>query len=131
MLTRSARRGANAVEFAMTLPVLVTIMMGMMDYSWFFQQQHVVSAAAREGARAGAVAGPDDDPDALARSAAYAALSRAGVTTSGISITSETSGADPDVFVTVAVAVPYGGLTGLVPVPEAVRASAAARMEQP
>lgn len=47
------RRGANAIEFALTLPVFLAIILGLMDYGWFFANQaglnNAVSLACREG----------------------------------------------------------------------------------
>jgi Flp pilus assembly protein TadG len=48
-------RGATAaVEFALLLPVLVTLMVGLWEVGRIIQVQQVLSNAAREGARVGA-----------------------------------------------------------------------------
>lgn len=44
-------RGASAVEFAMIVPLLVTIVVGIAEFGHAFQVQGTLSAAAREGAR--------------------------------------------------------------------------------
>jgi hypothetical protein len=49
-----SRRGANAIEFALTLPLYLTIVLGLMDYGFLFGMQagidNATSMACREGA---------------------------------------------------------------------------------
>ncbi len=61
--------GAAAVEFALILPVLVLLVLGLIEFSLLFNAQISVTNAAREGARVMAI---QDDP-ALARAAAIVA----------------------------------------------------------
>jgi len=49
------QRGTAAVEFAILLPVLCALILGMIDYGYFFFLNSTVVNAAREGARAGVV----------------------------------------------------------------------------
>jgi Flp pilus assembly protein TadG len=56
-------RGASAVEFALVLPLLVTILFGVIDFGYFFGQFNEVRHAAREGARMAAVSNVDFDQD--------------------------------------------------------------------
>lgn len=65
MLKRQNERGAVAVEFALVLPILVTLLIGIMEFGMFYSAQVSVTAAAREGARIMAIS---DDP-AAARTA--------------------------------------------------------------
>lgn len=44
-------RGAAAVEFALVLPVLVLLIMGLLEFSRLYNVQISLSNAAREGAR--------------------------------------------------------------------------------
>lgn len=62
-------RGAIAVEFALLLPVLVILLIGIMEFGMFYSAQISVTAAAREAARVMAI---DHDPGA-ARMAARSA----------------------------------------------------------
>lgn len=48
-------RGAALVELALTLPVLLVLVMGIIEMASLFQQFQVVQHAAREGARLAAV----------------------------------------------------------------------------
>ena len=68
-MTASARRdrGQAAVELALALPVVVVIVLGVVQIVAVVGDQLAVELAAREGARAAAVAA---DPAAAARSAA-------------------------------------------------------------
>ena len=34
------RRGATAVEFALTLPVLIVVLGGLIEYAWYIQMAH-------------------------------------------------------------------------------------------
>jgi Flp pilus assembly protein TadG len=46
-----SNRGAELVEFAFVLPLLVVVMGGIVDFGFMFQRYLVVTNAAREGAR--------------------------------------------------------------------------------
>jgi Flp pilus assembly protein TadG len=50
-----SQKGASAVEFAIVLPVLVTLLFGIIEFSIIFYDQAVITNASREGARAGIV----------------------------------------------------------------------------
>jgi Flp pilus assembly protein TadG len=52
---RSADRGAAAVELALVLPVLLTLVLGIVDFGFAFNAKIAVTQAAREGARVVAV----------------------------------------------------------------------------
>jgi Flp pilus assembly protein TadG len=65
-MSRASERGAAAVEFAILVPVLVTLLLGIMEFSRLYNAQSELSAAAREGVRVLAVTGNQ----ATARSAA-------------------------------------------------------------
>lgn len=81
---RSDERGAAAVEFAVVLPLLVTMLFGIIELGFIFNRWITVTHAAREGVRRMALG----DPEA---SAAAKALSAAG----GISPTPTCSGSTP------------------------------------
>ncbi|ACL66340.1 TadE family protein [Anaeromyxobacter dehalogenans 2CP-1] len=48
-----SERGAAAVEFALVLPLLLTIVFGTIEWGYYFFNRQVVINSAREGARAG------------------------------------------------------------------------------
>lgn len=51
------RTGAELVEFALLLPVLLLILVGIIDFAFFYQRYEIITNAAREGARVGVLAG--------------------------------------------------------------------------
>lgn len=54
-LSTRSEGGASLVEFALVLPLLLTIIFGLIEMSWAFAQTNDVRHGAREGARAAAV----------------------------------------------------------------------------
>lgn len=48
-------KGNALIEFAMALPILITIIAGMIDLSFLFYDKAVITNASREGARYGVV----------------------------------------------------------------------------
>jgi len=44
-------RGAELIEFALVLPLLLLLVLGIVDFGFLFQRLEVVTNAAREGAR--------------------------------------------------------------------------------
>jgi hypothetical protein len=52
------QKGATAVEFAIVLSLLLTLIFGIIEFGLFIFNRQVITNAAREGARAGIVARP-------------------------------------------------------------------------
>jgi Flp pilus assembly protein TadG len=50
-------RGAELIEFAMTLPLFILLLAGIFDFGMMFRTFEVVTNAAREGARVGVLPG--------------------------------------------------------------------------
>jgi Flp pilus assembly protein TadG len=50
-----SERGAELIEFALTLPLLLLLVLGIIEFGFLFQEYEVVTNAAREGARIGAL----------------------------------------------------------------------------
>ncbi|MDQ0663509.1 Flp pilus assembly protein TadG [Arthrobacter ulcerisalmonis] len=50
-MSRESERGAAAVEFAIVVPVLVSLLLGIMEFSRAYNAQASLSAAAREAVR--------------------------------------------------------------------------------
>ena len=61
MRTRRQRLGGAAIEFALWLPVIMTMISGIIDVSWMMSRYHQVVRAARDGARVGVAIIEDDD----------------------------------------------------------------------
>ena len=50
------QKGATAVEFAIVLSLLITLIFGIIEFGLFIFNRQVITNAAREGARAGIIA---------------------------------------------------------------------------
>jgi len=66
---RRAKRqqGAQVIELALVLPVILTVIFGLAGYSLLFMVQHTLSSAVSQGARTVAIAGGNSDPETAAR----------------------------------------------------------------
>lgn len=67
---RNDQRGAAAAEFVLVLPVLLIIVLGTIDWGWYFTVREVAINAAREGARTASLLG-NTTADGVARANAY------------------------------------------------------------
>ena len=50
-----SRRGANAIEFALTAPVLIFLILGIMDYGWFFLNRILLESSTARVAYVGSI----------------------------------------------------------------------------
>ena len=96
-------RGAAAVEFALVLPLLLLLFIGIVEFSQALQVHARLSAAAREGARIMALT---SDPT-QARTAVHAAVDSLDFPDSQITITPNACASTTDPTQTVAVTVVY------------------------
>jgi Flp pilus assembly protein TadG len=71
MVSRSREAGQSMVEFALVLPLLIIMLLGIIQFGFILNGLVVVNAAAREGARAAAVG---EDGEVAARAVCEAAL---------------------------------------------------------
>ena len=94
-------RGQAMVEFAFVLPVLLLILCGIIEYGRIFHETLVVTAAAREGARAAAVGN-----DGKAMAASYAATINRGQLDVTVKVTPNPQPVGSSVTVTVTNTVP-------------------------
>jgi Flp pilus assembly protein TadG len=77
-------RGASAVEFAFIVPLLLTLVLGIVEFGHAFQVQGTISAAAREGVRVMALHNDPGQARATVRAAADSL--NPGITDAQISI---------------------------------------------
>jgi Flp pilus assembly protein TadG len=115
--SRHGQRGAAAVEFALVLPLLLTLVLAAIDWGWFFFIDQVVTNCAREGARAGTLLPPRPtstgaQAEDAAKQASLAFLQRVHFTPQGVDATYTTVGGSDAIQVTVTY--PVGSLTGLL-----------------
>lgn len=86
-MKRNAERGAVAVEFALLVPVLVLLLLGIMEFGRAYNAQVTLTNAAREGVRVMAITNVRAD----AMTAATNALSTLKVTSTNPAFTFTTS----------------------------------------
>jgi Flp pilus assembly protein TadG len=111
---RAGERGAAAVEFALILPILLTLVFGIVEFGWAFGQQVSLGNAAREAARTMAIhwAEPGADAEAIAEGLASAPLTP-GATIAFISMEcAPTNPDDAPLAVTARASLEAPGLTG-------------------
>jgi Flp pilus assembly protein TadG len=118
----SQRRGASALEFALTLPIVMAVLAGILEYGWYLFQLSNVVHALRDGTRIGVTVPLDDDegPSARAEAHARAVLDGLGVpcTESGGCAVTATIGPSGDIStLTTAIAVDYTPIVGMLPTP--------------
>ena len=121
------RRGANAIVFALVMPVLFAILTGMMDYSWVFMLRHGAMNAARVGARVGSVTDPAGSPESAAADAAYQRWSRLRVGGEPTIVAFRTG--DPQLMA-VRITIDVRGTIGFVMGPSTVQVTAVEEMEK-
>lgn len=127
MQTRRGRRGAEAIEFALTLPILLLMIGGIADFGWFAIHQSSIQSAAAAGARWASKAPADADPVVLAQSQARASLDQYGVSAT---VTSRlVDMANGDKAVQVRITAPFSGLMSMVDLGLGYDAVAAYRLD--
>lgn len=86
--TNRLQRGVQLVEMALILPILLTVIFGIVGFSIIFMVQHTLSSAVSQGARSVAIAGTAASPEAAARQLLAQALP-AAVYPDGFSFTTQ------------------------------------------
>jgi Flp pilus assembly protein TadG len=112
MKGRRYERGAAAVEFALVVPLLLLLVIGIAEFGRAYNLQTTLSGAAREGVRAMAL---QNNP-AAARAAAQAAAGGLGLTSSQIAVSPTscpTNSTGPATMATVTISYPMTFVTGL------------------
>lgn len=127
MMQMRSRRGSKAIEFAISLPIYVVIMSGIVDFGWYFKQRMNVTMAARDAVRAGSLVPIDEEPVPEAVQHGHDTLAVAGITGE---VVCEYAGDAPDQAIACDVSAPFSGIIGITPLPDAFHASAVMRMEE-
>ncbi len=110
------RRGAAAVEFAVVAPFLFLMVFGSIEFGRAMMAKELLANAARQGARAGAIAGKSDSDIASVVTTSLSSTGIAGasaptVTVNGNSVNASTAATGDQVAVTVSV--PVNSITWL------------------
>jgi hypothetical protein len=117
------KKGASAVEFALVITLLLAVLFGLMDWSWYMYHWLSVTTSAARGARIAAGIPLSQDPVTRAKSEAEDWLElykMRGAPT----IHAEIQNRGYANILHVQVVVPYQPLIGLVPTPPELRGSA-------
>jgi Flp pilus assembly protein TadG len=112
---RRARRGTAAVEFAVIAPIMMTMILGIIEFGRAMMVLETLNNAARSGARAGALAG---DANTDISSAVTTALTNSGINNPSVAITVNGQAVDASTAVSgdsigVSVSVPYSQVSWL------------------
>ena len=103
-LRSKTSRGAVAVEFAICVPLLFTLLFGCYEMSRANLMKHAAESAAYEGARIGIIPGATE---AEIREACDFVMTSVGVQTFTIDTRNTVSDADNSEFVTVEIQIPF------------------------
>ena len=110
------RRGGNAVEFALTLPIFLFMMMAVFDYGYLMMSKALLDAAIMEGTREGAITDPNVTPN-INGVAETRADEIADILCGSCSFTCTNNGTPPLREITCTGTWPITPLVGLVPYP--------------
>lgn len=97
------RRAAAVVEFAVVLPLLLTILFGIIEYGWVFMVRQTLQTAAREGCRL-AVLQTSVDPYTNVTKRISDVMAPTGLTTYTVEMTHATLASPVE---TVTISIPY------------------------
>ncbi len=123
---KSHRRGAHAIEMALILPVMMMLITGIIEISWFMLARTAVRDVAQRSARAGSIVTSTDAVEAAVLDQSEVVIAAYHLEETSV-VTNVEAGPPPVVVVTVDM--PYAGLTGMLPVPETIHASARRMLE--
>jgi hypothetical protein len=95
---RRARRGGNAIEFALTLPLFLMVVVGLMDYGYLFAMQAGIDNAVAMACREGAMEDPGLGPTLPVDTAESQLDLRAAIFCGGVSCTKSVSDLQTGVY---------------------------------
>ncbi len=136
-MTRPSRRGATAVEVALTMPLFVALLAGVFDLAWLAFQRSALTSSAALGCRVGALQDPGEDDAAWDEMEDAVDLAiRDALAATGTPCTADTCvvevtafGEDPGRSLGCTVRRDYASLTGLLPAPDEIEYTLVVRME--
>lgn len=116
MFTPSRDRGAAAVEFALVLPVLLLVVIGIIEFGRAYNIQTTLSNAARDGVRVMAL----KDSPSEAKATVMTSADGLSLTESMIDVSPEsscvTTGATDPGLATVTIEYPFALVSGFLPI---------------
>lgn len=108
-------RGVVAAEFALLLPVFLMILFGTIEFGMLMYGREIVTNAAREGARAGIVIGPNKPTAGTITSIANNYLTGTGINPADVTFTPTGAGGANPATLTVAATYNYNFLIPYIP----------------
>lgn len=99
--------GASAVEFALVLPLLLMLILGMVEFGTLFYRQAIISWSSREAARTGIVQAAPKPTAGQVQAVVSSVLSKSGLGTSPVAVTVTGAGGAFGTDLTVLVESPY------------------------
>jgi hypothetical protein len=125
------RRGGQAVEFALILPILLLVFSGIIDYSWYFHNENILTQAIRSSSRGASVLDSQESevtPCNFATEEINNNLNSMGIISQGRSVSSQIiSGSESRLEVLISQ--PYQPLFGLAIVPQSISVKTVVRLE--
>jgi len=131
--TQRSRRGATVVEFALTLPVFLAIVFGLIDFSLYFTGQAMLDSLTGSTCESGAELDPlfadVKEETRLGIESGLSSLPFLSCSDSSCEISVEFDGVAPAQVLFCKTTVPFQGITGFTPMPERLSSSSVQRME--
>jgi hypothetical protein len=134
MRTRQPRhlRGANAIEFALTAPIFLLLLFGLLDYGWLFMNKALADVAVARGCRSGAIVDPhagSPQTAALDSMSGWVSLVNSENCKLNEWCQVQISGEVPTKRLSCTVTYPIAPLVGLGPFPQEVHSRTVTRLE--
>ena len=129
------RRGGAALEFAMLVPVWLTALAGIAEFSWLVYSQTTLDAAVNVGCRAGSLVDPGDGDQSLdlvyevAQARTQAMMADMGDDCADCAFDISATGTYPDRVLSCNVSRPFTAMLGLVVSGRNLNATHVAHME--
>lgn len=128
-MTRRNRRANTIIEVALTLPLFVALLAGVLEWGLALPRQSLVEHCARDAARAGALTKTADDPVAAATDRARARLTEAGFDADSAAVGAEILPSGAGDVISVEINLPYAPLLGMIPTSATLKGTARMRLE--
>ena len=117
------------METALAAPLVLVLLLGVIEWGYYFDQQSSVAAIALDAAGAGSRVLSTANPTGVAHDRAVDALASAGFSTADAVVTTSTGVASAGATISVTITLPYEPISGIVPSPAFLRGAATVRKQ--
>ena len=132
-MRRNERRGANAIEFALTFPVFIMMLFGFVDFGAYFAGQGIADSITAQTCRNAALLDPFvEDVEMVAETQIQERVDTMpflSCDSSACSIEVTIEGAPPSTHLVCRATLDTSSISGLTPVPEQIGSASMMRME--